>query len=441
MRNHYIVRMADNRLFSFYHSETSGIVLRSFEGGRWSKPEPVAPDAQSNFTVSVDENGAMYMFAQDEAGDVHLYRYRRGDWKSRIILKNPGERQTALHIYPMICDGGMSIIYNHASGADGGALMLQSMDDRGKWRAPASIDSYTPSVMPFSVQTVTPTHSLLFYAKKSAEPAIGYVEVSPERVTAFNTIYTSNHRIIDTSFLVTNDSLHALFIVKTMFSCQLIYRKKSTANFSAPVILADGAQLSGCLLMFVSGKLMACFMSDGRLVCSSSSDHGETFSRPVRYTNKFCAVPVKSVFLSQSPMDTGKYFVRQLYVDRNNVSDIQLLPDVYEDFYPLYPSIATEEAARQPDGSAALTEAVEDEISVYRDKLEISRLQLVEKERQMSKLTQANEEEQKRLKERIKTLEDELRSLRNPPAPKIEYPLMIVKDQKLQDLSIGNYAH
>jgi len=417
--------MADNRLFAFYHSDTPGIVQRSFESGRWGKPTVIAPDMQDNFTVSTDSQGVLYLFAQDAAGDVHLYRLRQGEWKSRVILKNPGDRQTRLNIYPMVSDEGMSIIYNHASGTDSGTLMLRSMDERGKWSAPASIDSYTSGVMPFSVQTITPNHAILFYARKSAEPTIGYVEVSPERTTAFNTIHTTNHRITDTSFLVTNDSLHSLFVVKGMFSSQVIYRKKSSDNFSAPVVLAEGAQMSNCLLMYTSGRLTAYFMAGGNLIHSSSSDHGETFSAAARYTNKFCAVPAKSTYISQIPMDKDAYFARQLYVDRNNAADIQLMSDVYEDFYPLHQA-----AAAHQTEAASPPESLSDEISLYRDKLEIARLQLTEKDRRMARQAQAAEERETRLSARISELEAEMKNLKSAQedANKAQrkYPLMIV---------------
>jgi len=432
--------MADSKLLSFYHNDSEGIVLRAFDSGKWGKPTPVAPGALGNFTVSTDRHGALYLFCQDAEGDVHLHRLRQGDWKSRMMLKNPGGKQARLHIYPMIRDDGMSIIYNSA-GTDGGTLMLQSMGERGKWNPPTSIDSYSPMGDDFYVQTLAPDHALLFYARKSADPVIGYVEASPERATTFNTIYSTSHRIIDTSFLVTNDSLHALFIVKGMFSSQLMYRKKPGQSFSAPVVLAEAAQITNCLLMFVCGKLHAYFISAGQLVYAYSTDGGETFSGVMRYTNKFCAVPIKSVYISQMPMDKRDFFVRQLYVDRNNVSDVQLLPDMYDDFYPAAIMAATRVADTQAVSMPQPTDTTHGEISLYRDKLDIANKQLAEKDRQLMRQLQASSDEKAQLLSTIHKLESELHQMKSVKAETTEkpsqpedirkYPLMIVQPPSL----------
>ena len=427
MKNQYIVRMANNRLIAVYHSDTSGIVMKTFDNGRWCKPTPIAPDMQENFTLSTDDRGTLYMFCQHQNGDTHLYRHRRGEWSSRVMLENTDGNHPKLHACPIVFGNRMSLIYSH-TGGDGGTLILRRIDERGKWHAPITIDSYTPINGSFSVQAITPTHHLVFYAKKSVDKtagyAIGYVEVDPERITAFNTIYSTSQRVTDTSFLVTNNSIHALFIVKSMFTMQVIYRKKSGVGFSTPIIIAEAPQISNCLLMFVSGKLHAYFMTGGQLASAVSSDCGETFSGVSRCTNKFCVSPVKSVYVSQIPMDEDAYFVRQLFVDRNNAADIQLLPDMYEDFYPLQAA----PPADAPQSTAPQT-AMPDELTLLQDKLDIAHIQLQEKERQIARHTYEHIEERAKLLEKIKQLEDDLSNTQIIPAPTPDtrkYPLMIV---------------
>jgi len=69
-------------------------------------------------------------------------------------------------------------------------------------------------------------------------------------------------------------------------------------------------------------------------------------------------------------MDESAYFTRQLYVDRNNVTDIQLLPELFEDFYP----IAAE--APNTDDSEYL-----EEIATYKERLKLTQLKLAEREK------------------------------------------------------------
>jgi len=124
-------------------------------------------------------------------------------------------------------------------------------------------------------------------------------------------------------------------------------------------------------------------------------------------------------------MDKDAYFARQLYVDRNNAADIQLMSDVYEDFYPLHQA-----AAAHQTEAASPPESLSDEISLYRDKLEIARLQLTEKDRRMARQAQAAEERETRLSARISELEAEMKNLKSAQedANKAQrkYPLMIV---------------
>jgi len=420
--------MADNRLYTFYHSESSGIALRCYEGGKWGKPSVVAEGAQDNFTVSCDRHGTLYLFAQDAEGDVHLHRLHNGEWKSRLMLKNPGDRQAKLHIYPMVSDGKLSILYNSTGGADSGSLIMRGMDEFGKWQPPHTVDTYAPGLLPFSVQMLTPEHALVLYAKSGSESCVGYVEAGPNRTTDFNEVYSTAGRIADTSFLATDNSLHALMVVKNQFMNQIVYRRKDDAGFAEAVVLAEGQQLGNCMLMYITNVLTAFFMSGGSLVFSSSDDHGRTFSAPVRYTNKLCAAPVKAAYISQIPMDTRAYYLRQLYVDRNNAADIQLLPDMYEDFFPAAaapPAVAPRQQAN--------TEELTGKIIYYRDKLEVAEMLLAEKEKQMAKFMHAAGEERAKFAQRVKALEAEVDALSQSAAqerrPALRYPLMIVSQK------------
>ena len=441
MKNQYIVQIADNKLIAIYHDDTSGIAMRAFDNGRWGKPASIAPDMQPNFTLSADSRGILYMLCQDSS-NILLYRFTQGEWKSRMMLEGSGSKQIPLHAYPIVFGKSMSLIYSSPSGNITGSsespLMLRRIDEHGTWHAPLIIDKYTPSNGSFSVQAITPSHYLLFYAKKSNETSVGYVEISPERITAFNTIYSTNQRIADTSFLATNNSIHALLIIKGMFSTQVIYRKKSNANFSAPITLAEAPQISNCLLMFVSGKLHAYFTIGSHLVSANSSDFGETFSSVSRCTTKFCAEPIKSSYLSQMPMREDDYFVRQLFVDRHNTTDIQLLPDIYEDFYPLPTRTSTENPPLEAISESHITtqsETLRDELALYKYKLDAAQLQLQDKELKFAKLMQTSSHEKSQLQDRIRYLEGKLHNLEAvhkneiPPSPATDtrkYPLMII---------------
>lgn len=359
-KNQYIARMPDGRLFCCYHTSADGGCVRIYEGGRWGKPNVIAPEAQPHISAALDHHGVFYLIYQDRSGNIHLQRYHN-EWRSRLLIKN--EEGTSLpsrvHIHPLIDEGGLSLLYN-----SGGGLMLRAMDFGGGWGQPYLLDSALAGGE-FVVQNLSSSHALVFYNKVGAETVLGYREVSPNRYTSFNPVWRmgTGQNVADASFLATNDSLHGIIITKGMFSSQLVYMRKLDESFNGVQVLAETKNLGNCLLMYVGGILYAFVMSDGQLIYTSSKDHGTSFSPMKRYTNKFCAIPAKATYLSHRSMSEGEYLVRHLYVDRNNVADIQLLPDLYEAFYPISNNKATQ-----------------GEISEYKEKLEKTQAQLEEKD-------------------------------------------------------------
>ncbi len=333
MESYYIVKLKNQTMFCFYHLKEEGIMQKVYKGGKWSKADKLLSSGRENYTVTIDESGKLYLLCQNIDGDVVLFTNEGDTWSSKIILKNNSNKVHSVLINPIITERGMCLIYNAPSDS-GNYIAFQTVDKKG-WQPPQTIDKFiSMNEYMFCVQPVTHEHLLLFYQMRTAENNIGYREITPLKQSSYNIFHTTSYQITSCSFLTTNNAIYVLYVVKSMFSYQLIYRKKEDTEFSNPVVLYEAQKLENCLLFFASGNLYATFIASGQLYQCVSENMGRAFSRPARYRKNFCSNPVKATYISEDMQSEHDFFAREVYVDKRNPCDIQILPELCNTFYP-----------------------------------------------------------------------------------------------------------
>ena len=419
----FIVRLKNDSLICFYYIRESGILYRIYEGGKWSDANTLIKSGRPNYTVTLDDNGKMYVLCQNNYGDVLLYLNQDGmhtNWTEKTILKNKGQRVHPITLHPIISERGMGLIYNVPIVDEKSShLIRQTFNARGQWSPAARVDKLIalPGRM-FQVQAVTPRHVLVFYQimnPKGYEYNLGYREMTPASQSRFNIFHSTSSTIADVSFLTTDDSIHVLYIVRSMYSSQLIYRKKEEGEFSNPVVLYEGESLENCLMFFADGNLHVTYKSDDQLFhcLSENSDNG--FSRPVRYYSKVCEDPVKASYIGGCPEGCC---IREVYVDSAAPWDIQVIPDICKDFYPPEPlkNEPLPEKAAEPTPACPI-EIDELKKAIYRLKKELEEKDraimslnslVAMKSEELSQLDFLRKESQRKLSERIAELEGAL---------------------------------
>jgi len=325
------------------------------------------------------------MFCQDLNGDIIALTIKDSDRavNRRVILKNQAGQVTQTLLHPIIISGKSLMIIFNTVGADDKShyLMTQRLNENGQWTPETRIDKYWSDS--FDVQRVESDHLLLFYQTRGADTRLGYREITPEQQGAYNAFYATRSIIHDTSFLTTGDGVHTLFIVRNMLSNQLVYRRNLTGTFDRPVVLYESQRLENCLLFIVKDKLYVTFMSSGNLYMCVSEDNGESFSRPARYRDKLCQDPRKAYFISQSAQSDSGVFLRQVYVDPSSPWDIQIIPELFEGFYPA----PAEQYAKDSRFSNAVNPGCADEIRLLRDQIEQLRRRMFENDARIAGLS------------------------------------------------------
>ena len=388
---YYIIR-TNRYINSFYHTRQRGIMRRFFFKGRWQAEQVIAKNCRDNFTVHYEDD-IIYLFCQDSLGDITAVTINvsNGSVSRRVVLKNQSDHVLQIFLHPIILDKGLTIIYNTPSLEDrSNYLMTQQLNDNGLWSPASRIDKYWSDN--YEVQRLTSDHLLLFYQTRTLENNLGYREITPEKQGRYNVYYSTNYFVSDNSCLTTENGIHTLFVVKSMFSSQLIYRRNLTGEFSSPMVLYESQRIEKCLMFFIRDNLYVTFIASGYLYISMSDDKGVSFSRPVRYHNKFCQNPEVAFFINQSEQTENSMYLRHVYVDRTSPWDIQIIPEMFDEFFPAYTETENDDTynshSEAPDNM--------DEIKRLKNHIELLRQNAAEKDTQIESLTrmlsQRNEE-------------------------------------------------
>ena len=324
----YFVARYGQGLHFFYPSENlSSLKYRIWQDGSFSPESTLHTGIKLPFSVFYQE-GMLHVFCQDTQGNIMLFTHKDETWAKRTVMQ--GDESVLLT--PMVSEDSLCILYNGFTEKDMPCLFKRALTRSGEWKQGETIDHFKPfSFVPYEAQDTGPGHLILFYQRRADECQVGYREITPKRTGPFHRFLNIQGSLVDASYLTTKDTLHLLMIVKTIFSCQLLYRKKTDDVFTPPILLWEAPRIDNCLLTFIGDELYAACMIGGKLHWAVSGDGGDSFGPMGLYKRKFCAEPVKAAFLSQEA-DKG-WFARHVYVDKAVPWDVQMIPDLCPDFY------------------------------------------------------------------------------------------------------------
>jgi hypothetical protein len=313
-------------------------------------------------------------------------------------------------------------------------LIRQNLEENGAWGQPEEIDVFNP--LPsglFEIQHVSAEHALVFY--RSEAGVAGYREITPTKTGEFINVQRQAENILSYSFLTDTEAVHTLCIIPGMFASRLVYRRKESGAFESPIVLWESSTLEKCLLLKALEELFVFFHSNGNLYVSKSLDNGLTFSKPDIYRNKICKSPARASYVTYEPMVGLNHACRDVFVDSNSPWDIQILPELCEDFYPyespVDPSDLESEVSAQRFTDEAEYNVLVGELAALNEenannKAEITRLKQNANDNELRYTAKLNEKddvirnfetENEALKDTVGRLRGELDDMRNNARP------------------------
>ncbi len=324
-----ILKNTNNELYRFRH-HNGNIEYIKTDGNFTSEPVIVKENVISAFSVCEGGGGNIYILCSDE-DSIYFCKQNGSVFESRKIMNIPlSERQNS-HFYVSISESGIHLIYNVEDTVEKKHTLLYLHYKDGAWETPVKIDTLVPfRDTPFYVAEAEKDHIILFY--RALENSVNCRELllSPLTIGNTNTIFQTRFAVSDLSFLVTEEKIHMLAVVKNMMTTQLIYKSKYQTKLSQPSLLYEGQRIESCLLFQSEKMLWAVWSANGQLYYSKSDNSGISFSTPSKYQGVFSTRFTKAQYINHG--DIG-YASSQLYIDLLNNDSILLAPQICPGFY------------------------------------------------------------------------------------------------------------
>lgn len=336
MYDAFIAKLTDSKVYGFYYAGEDGVCLRVYENGRWGRAMSLAVDAKPWFSVSRISQDFHVLYQDREGRNKHAFRHDDGDRQTAppAILDD----DNIIGVYHLLTSGqDWRLVYE--TDTEEGRRVVSRAAVNGRWGAREEIGSHQPGTgfANIRIQQVIDDHYILFSQEKQADGviAMGYRELKAGKTGDFHPVHIAAAAAAGSSFITTDDAIHFLYIVRGVFSSRLVYRKRQATGLTAAVSVYEGTRMDECLLFIAHDRLYACYLSAGAMYICESDNDGQSFRRPQRYRGKFCESPVKAAYLPDTAPNESELAAREVWVDSHNPWDVQLIPDIYEDFYPL----------------------------------------------------------------------------------------------------------
>lgn len=334
LRNNYILKNKNDELFSFYYGENRGIYCEKL-GNYPSKMTKVCviDGVADLFTVSLNENNNIYVICQNSNGDVMLCEGDGNLFKNEIIFKNRMGLVENAKFYPIFNNNSMSLIYNiNSKESSDSYITIRTLLQNKNWTNPENIDIFSSAhTNMFSVYKVSEDNFMLFYCKGgNRDTQIGLKQVKSQNISEFTPLHKTGYQIFDYSAVCHNDTIHFIYIVKSLFSNQVIYRKKDNLGISTPIVLFEGQKIKNCAVCIINNMLYCKFLIGTSLYYVQSEDFGNTFSQAFKYKKTLSLSVSKAVYISN--FKENETSLNEVFIDTQNTLNIQFLPEFYNGF-------------------------------------------------------------------------------------------------------------
>ena len=417
MNGNYIVKNKNGIIISFCF-ENNNIFLKEYSADKWLDKGCLAKSVRGDFSVNISDEGDLYLLCQRLQGDIILINNKDNLWNEKVILKSKIESVNNILFYALIHKTEMELIYiidhenkksdimaqNAAKGLNSPAVIIDSA-----LSLPEGI---------FKMQKIKNSHYIVFYQKRNSENQLGYREINADKRSDYISLFKTGYRITDSSFVADESGIHFLYIVKSMFSSQLIYRKKDEKGLNNPIVLYEGQTINLCSIFFAKDILYASWIINKQLFYCISKSEGNEFERAVR-DKKYNSVNwSKANYLGFDNMNKETLLTNEIFCDNKKNYEPVFIPDIYEQFYKAN-YFEKPEPLKETNQNKETDEGILIQLERMKNQVEIAQKQSNEKDRQLIQLNnilQAKNREllkvENNLTKKIKELKAEINLLK-----------------------------
>lgn len=331
MVSSFLVKDNSGSLWGFSYNN-GAIFYRQYIEDKWKENGILINSMRKYFTVNISSQGKIYVIGQSLEGDVILCSNNEGDWKSKVILKNANNSLANILFHAIIDKSEMTLLYL-VDNEGASKIFYQKISNSKADCENKIIDNALSIEESFFKVEKNNDKIILFYQKRERENQLGYRAFTLNNFSSnFTPLHKTGYKFIDTSAICFNGSDYFLYIVKSMFSTQLLFRKNTENTLTSPTLIYEGQGISSCDIFYSKGKLYAFFIMNKQLFYSYSNNDGETFSRPIRDKKYSSFNWEKAEALGFNDLE---FNAKEIYVDKNkgNLPEINMIKEFFEGFY------------------------------------------------------------------------------------------------------------
>ena len=330
MQNNYILKTNNNEILNFYYGKEKAIYCKRFNQNNYSTTIKIIQDVSDCFSISLGYDDYIYIACQQINGNVLLLKMNDNDINTTVLFNNEENLQNTL-FYPIFYKNNLSLIFNSSFMPNqNGYLSVKSLLNNDSWGNTQNIDLLYPFTNSmFQVQKVNDNHIVLAYQKKGKDIQIGYKEIKDGVISDFITIHNTGYQIVDYSFVYYNDEIHYIYVLKNLFSSQVIYKKKGSNGFSAPIVLFEGQKIKSCNVSVLNGELFCSFIIGNILYYCKSENLGLSFQNLAKSRKNITQDVIKAKYISSQ----NTQGINEIYIDTKNELYIYLLPEFVQEFF------------------------------------------------------------------------------------------------------------
>ena len=283
-----------NGSFALFSLEHNRIWCRRQTESAWSAPYCIAEGATA-FSLCRYEDFTYLLYSTT---DGRLQLAASADllqWEQRPLWQEGQSRwQPTASFFLLPQKDAVHIIYPQLQAQNGSASLLYTYFQKGQWHTPYQIDHFLPwNGTPFLGRRLGENHAILYYRSHRNIISARELLLAPFTIGSLSPLIQTGDTCVDFSILEDEDRLHLLYIVRSLFRTQVIYRYKQTAAISRPQVIWDGVNCDTCWLYREQNHLILFWTVNGqpmRCVC----DNGVSFGPIERYTAPFPMQPMKA---------------------------------------------------------------------------------------------------------------------------------------------------
>lgn len=315
----YILKKSDYEITAIYYS-LGNICVKKIEKGMWGKEEIIASGVKPEFSV-FEYNSDYMVIYQNKNGSMYLC----GDGKEGIkILESLGDDKNNIVINAEIWNNQMELIYNLPD-KNGEYIVRQKKRADSSWSKPEKIDDFVPfNNSFFKVHYADKNNKVIFYQKRMPEIQFGYREIN-ENISNFKMVYATGYYITDYSYVITEDSIHFVFLLSGIYGSKIVYVRKESNKVSKAKTIVENTLARDCIIAIIQNKVCIWWRTARKLYSTVSYDMGESFKQQGVYKGKFETNSVKAVLVEKNQQG-DKYIANEVYVPSDKPYIIELLP-------------------------------------------------------------------------------------------------------------------